>query len=104
MKKYINLVVALSAWIALMVVFQIQGNHLLQDLPHAHPFLFGAFSGGSFVLVIALFSPRRHCSRYDAELPRFRMPTSFGQAAWGGWDCPTCHAHLDRNGFIKRNG
>ena len=105
MKKYLTLIVALSAWIALMVVIQIYGKQLLRDLSLAHlfPFLFGALSGGGFVLIIVLFSPRRHCSQCDTELPRFRMPTSFRQAALGGWDCPTCHAQLDRNGSVKKN-
>src|SRR5204862_219823 len=30
------------------------------------------------------------CPRCHSRAPRFRLPTSFRQALWGGWTCKTC--------------
>ena len=106
MKKYLPVIFALFVWIPLMIILQIQAQQFLRGSAPTllYPLIIGGLSGGGFVLIFVLFSPRLNCPQCGSQLPRFRKPTSFKQAAWGGWDCPVCHAQLDRTGTIKKNG
>jgi hypothetical protein len=38
------------------------------------------------------------CPHCATVLGRVRMPTSAGQAVWGGYTCPTCRGELDKWG------
>ena len=38
------------------------------------------------------------CSRCQARVPRFRLPTSWRQAMWGGWTCRSCGCEMDKWG------
>jgi predicted RNA-binding Zn-ribbon protein involved in translation (DUF1610 family) len=40
-----------------------------------------------------------NCPDCGRELSLIRKPTSFRQAIWGGWTCPTCGCHVDRWGL-----
>ena len=64
---------------------------------------------GSIVATIAILmfwaakvqrevNERGGCPRCGTPVPRFRNPTSFRQALWGGWTCANCATEMDRNG------
>ena len=38
------------------------------------------------------------CPDCGTPVPRFRHPTSFRQALWGGWTCSECGTEMDRHG------
>jgi endogenous inhibitor of DNA gyrase (YacG/DUF329 family) len=38
------------------------------------------------------------CPDCGTPVPRFRNPTSFRQAMWGGWTCAECGTEMDRHG------
>jgi len=38
------------------------------------------------------------CPECGMPVPRFRRPTSFRQAVWGGWTCSECGTEMDRYG------
>jgi hypothetical protein len=61
----------------------------------------GAIGGaiGGVVGAVLIASARgKSCPHCAAELPPVRTPTSFRQALRGGWTCPSCGCHIDRQG------
>jgi len=38
------------------------------------------------------------CPECGTPVPKFRRPTSFRQAFWGGWTCESCATEMDRLG------
>jgi endogenous inhibitor of DNA gyrase (YacG/DUF329 family) len=38
------------------------------------------------------------CPNCGTPVPRFRQPTSFRQAMWGGWTCAECGTEMNRRG------
>lgn len=94
------MLLALIRWFALMTLIL---GFLIRSFgsspPHfLFPILFGGLSGGGFILILALLSPRVRCPHCDTLLPRIRKPSSLHQACWGGWDCPACRKRTDRKG------
>lgn len=58
----------------------------------------GAVSGGGFVFALSLLRSRKHCAVCGVVQPRFRLPRTVRQWAWGGWTCRRCGTELDRQG------
>jgi membrane associated rhomboid family serine protease len=69
----------------------------LAGFPIAAGAIGGAIGGVVGAMIIA-GSRRKICPRCTAELPPYRRPASFKQALWGGWTCPNCGCHVDRQG------
>lgn len=60
--------------------------------------------GGGVVAAIGLLSPRRKCPGCSIALPRFRMPSSLRDAAFGGWVCRSCGTRVNRMGQRDQKG
>jgi hypothetical protein len=103
--RLIVMILALLAWMALAIFVQVHviSANAAWRLPVLVPaMLWGAVTGGGFVLLIGLLAPRRHCPKCEAVLPRFRKPKSWRQALFGGQHCAACHVTLDRHGRVRK--
>lgn len=46
---------------------------------------------------------RGGCPACGTAVPKFRRPTSWRQAMWGGWTCNSCGTEMDRKGIEIAN-
>ena len=53
-------------------------------------------------LIIELLKKQRICPKCKKPLPRFRIPTSLKQLAFGGWTCQHCGVELNRVGGVLK--
>ena len=63
--------------------------------------IIGGLAGGLVVILITLLRAPVKCEKCGHEQPKFRKPTSFGQAMWGGYTCSNCGGELNAKGKLK---
>lgn len=61
----------------------------------------GAVAGGGGVLLITWLLPRPNCSACSEPMPKFRKPTNWRQALFGGSTCVECGREVDSKGRLR---